>query len=149
MYKVIYDGNCNLCVTLVRLLERLDRGQQFGYIPMQDEATLAQLEITAADCEMGMILIAPEDGAAAGEGPLEAHLPKRWQGSDAAEEIGRLLPLGAVFVQAYRALPGAKQGGDRTYEFIRDNRYSLFGKRSETYIADYSACEDGSCEKMR
>ncbi len=140
MYKVIYDGNCNLCVTLVQLLEKLDRGQRFGYIPMQDEATLAQLDITAADCEMGMILIAPD----AEPGTAKAK-QQRWQGSDAAEEIGRLLPLGAVFVQAYRALPGAKKGGDRAYEFIRDNRYGLFGKREETYTSNYAVCEDDSC----
>lgn len=143
MYKVIYDGNCNLCVTLVQLLEKLDRGQQFGYIPMQDEVTLGQLGITAADCEMGMILIAPEDAADA----VNASSLKRWQGSDAAEEIGRLLPMGQVFVQAYRALPGAKKGGDLAYEFIRDNRYGLFGKRDRTYVSDYSACDDGSCKK--
>ncbi|MGD1866273.1 MAG: thiol-disulfide oxidoreductase DCC family protein [Phormidesmis sp.] len=144
MYKVIYDGNCNLCVTLVQLLEKLDRGQQFGYIPMQDEATLGQLGITAADCEMGMILIAPEDDADA----VNASSTKRWQGSDAAEEIGRLLPMGQVFVQAYRVLPGAKKGGDLAYEFIRDNRYGLFGKRDRTYVSDYPICEDGSCEKV-
>lgn len=143
MYKVIYDGNCNLCVTLVQLLEKLDKGQQFGYIPMQDEATLATLGITAKDCEMGMILIAPErNDSAATDTPTQ-----RWQGSDAAEEIGRLLPMGEIFVQAYRALPGAKQGGDRAYEFIRDNRYSLFGKRSQTYTSDYAACNDDSCQK--
>ncbi|PLZ35449.1 thiol-disulfide oxidoreductase, partial [Fischerella thermalis WC542] len=28
-YYVIYDGNCNLCVTLVQLLENLDQGNQF------------------------------------------------------------------------------------------------------------------------
>ncbi|MEM6868913.1 MAG: DCC1-like thiol-disulfide oxidoreductase family protein [Cyanobacteria bacterium P01_C01_bin.121] len=143
MYKVIYDGNCNLCVTLIQLLENLDRGQQFGYIPMQDEATLTQLGITAADCEMGMILLAPEEES----GTAKASPPKRWQGSDAAEEIGRRLPLGEVFVQAYRALPGMKKGGDRAYEFIRDNRYGLFGQRSETYISDYVICDDDSCEK--
>jgi len=144
MHKVIYDGNCNLCVTLVQLLEKLDRGQQFGYIPMQDEATLATLGITAADCEMGMILIAPEDDSVT----EEASEPQKWQGSDAAEEIGRLLPMGAVFVQAYRALPGAKKGGDKAYEFIRDNRYGLFGKRDDTYTSDYPVCDDGSCETV-
>ena len=35
-YKVIYDGNCNLCVTLVQLLENLDQGKRFEYISMQD-----------------------------------------------------------------------------------------------------------------
>jgi predicted DCC family thiol-disulfide oxidoreductase YuxK len=55
-YTVIYDGNCNLCVTLVQLLEKLDQGQQFQYLPMQDQSALSQWGISAAVCEMGMIL---------------------------------------------------------------------------------------------
>ncbi|MBD2562398.1 MULTISPECIES: thiol-disulfide oxidoreductase DCC family protein [Nostoc] len=131
-YYVIYDGNCNLCVTLVQLLETLDQGKLFRYSPMQDEQTLLQWGITAQDCEQGMILI-------------DANEPqRRWQGSDAAEEIGRLLPAGSIFVDAYRALPGMKWAGDRFYEQIRDNRYALFGKRSNTYQSAY--CVDGSCK---
>lgn len=131
-YYVIYDGNCNLCVTLVRSLETLDQGKLFQYIPMQDQQTLSQWGITPQDCEQGMILI---DGNQPG---------RRWQGSDAAEEIGRLLPLGSVFVDAYRALPGMKWAGDRFYEQIRDHRYTIFGKRSTTYQSAY--CADGNCE---
>jgi predicted DCC family thiol-disulfide oxidoreductase YuxK len=124
-YHVIYDGNCNLCVTLVQLLENLDKGQLFDYIPMQDEEALTAFGVTSQDCEMGMILI-------------DATSPKRrWQGSDAAEEIGRLLPAGDVFVSAYRAIPGVKWMGDRIYEQVRDNRYSLFGKRSSIYKSAY------------
>lgn len=133
-YYVIYDGNCNLCTTLVQLLENLDQGQKFQYAPMQDEATLKRWDITPQDCELGMILI-------------DAQAPdRRWQGSAAAEEIGRLLPLGEVFVNAYRSLPGLKWVGDRAYEQIRDNRYALFGKRSTTYKTVYSAdcgCKSG------
>lgn len=124
-YYVIYDGNCNLCVTLVQVLESLDKGQMFRYTPMQERETLTQFGITPQDCEMGIILIdadAPE---------------KRWQGSDAAEEIARLLPAGDAFVAAYRALPGVKWMGDRFYEQIRDNRYTLFGKRSSIYESAY------------
>ncbi|MEM6449876.1 MAG: DCC1-like thiol-disulfide oxidoreductase family protein [Cyanobacteria bacterium P01_D01_bin.105] len=136
MYLVIYDGNCNLCVTLVQLLEKLDGGDRFSYVPMQDEPTLSRFEVTAADCELGMILIElDEDGNA---------IHRRWQGSAAAEEIGHLLPMGQVFVNAYRALPGAKLAGDKAYEFIRDNRYQLFGQRSETYQPAYP-CADGRC----
>ncbi len=138
MYVVIYDGNCNLCVTLVQLLEKLDKGQQFSYVPMQEEETLARFDVTAADCEMGMILISLAEGESVGQ---------RWQGSEAAEEIGRLLPMGEVFVNAYRALPGMKLGGDRTYEFVRDNRYNLFGKRDITYTSSYAVCTEESCEK--
>lgn len=125
-YHVIYDGNCNLCTTLVQLLENLDSGQKFRYIPMQDEASLVQWGITPADCELGMILI-------------DADAPsRRWQGSAAAEEIGRLLPMGEIFVNAYRSLPGVKWIGDLAYEQIRDNRYTLFGKRQNTYKSAYS-----------
>ena len=133
-YYVIYDGNCNLCTSLVQVLETLDRGNLFQYAPMQDEATLKQWEITSDDCELGMILI-------------DANAPeRRWQGSAAAEEIGRLLPLGEVFVTAYLSLPGLKWAGDRVYEQIRDNRYSWFGKRSSTYQTAYAASCD--CNKV-
>jgi predicted DCC family thiol-disulfide oxidoreductase YuxK len=133
MYQVIYDGNCNLCVNLVRLLENLDRGEQFVYAPMQDSLTLDQFGITPEDCQLGMILLnlnAPE---------------QRWQGSDAAEEIGRLLPMGKIFVDAYRLLPGTKWIGDRFYEQIRDHRYALFGQRSTTYQSAYPACPSDRC----
>jgi predicted DCC family thiol-disulfide oxidoreductase YuxK len=134
MYAVIYDGNCNLCVTLVQLLERLDRGQQFSYVPMQDTETLQHFEVSAADCELGMLLI---DQSAS---------ERRWQGSNAAEEIGRLLPMGEAFVQVYRAMPGAKSTGDRTYTYVRDNRYDLFGKREQTYWPNYPYC--ASCQQI-
>jgi predicted DCC family thiol-disulfide oxidoreductase YuxK len=147
MYQVIYDGNCNLCVNLVRILEQIDRGDRFQYAPMQDQEILAFYGITLQDCEMGMLLISQDKPE------------QRWQGSDAAEEIGQLLPAAAPIVAAYRALPGAKWVGDRFYEQIRDNRYTLFGQRAQTYQSSYPAipdsasnnapadliCQDGNC----
>jgi predicted DCC family thiol-disulfide oxidoreductase YuxK len=124
-YVVIYDGRCNLCSTLVQALEQLDRGKLFQYIPMQDETALSHWHVTAQDCEMGMMVI-------------QANEPdRRWQGSDAAEEIARLLPIGRPFVDAYRAVPGLKGMGDRAYEQIRDNRYAWFGRRNQTYESQY------------
>lgn len=133
MYTVIYDGNCNLCSNLVQVVERLDRGQQFVYAPMQDQAILTRFGITAQDCELGMILVDNQQPN------------RRWQGSAAAEEIGRLLPVGNEFVSVYRALPGLKTFGDRIYEFVRDHRYQLFGKRQETYSSAYPSCDE-TCE---
>ena len=118
-YHVIYDGKCNLCATFAQLLEQFDRGEIFDYIPMQDKLALAEFEITTADCEAGMILVN-------GNQP-----EKKWQGSEAAEEIAQLLPLGALFIAAYRSIPGMKWMGDRSYEQIRDNRYQWFGKRDD------------------
>ena len=134
-YHLIYDGDCHLCVTFTQLLEQFDRGQRFDYIPMQDTSTLAQFDIGDADCQLGMILIDTQSPE------------QRWQGSAAAEEIGRLLPLGQTFISAYRALPGLKWVGDRTYEQVRDNRYTLFGKRATPHKSAYPACETGTCQQ--
>ena len=118
-YHVIFDGKCNLCTNFAQLLKQFDREQMFAYVPMHDEAALAQFGITPQDCEAGMILI-------------EATQPeKRWQGSEAAEKIASLLPMGNMFVNAYRTIPGMKWLGDRSYEQIRDNRYQWFGEREE------------------
>ncbi len=136
MYAVIYDGACNLCVTLVRLLEQLDQGQRFEYVPMQDKARLATWQITPQDCQQGMILLDLADPQ------------QRWQGSDAAEEIGRLLPLGATFVQAYRSLPGLKVAGDHLYAYLRDHRYALFGQRDRLYKSAFPVCEDDRCSSL-
>jgi predicted DCC family thiol-disulfide oxidoreductase YuxK len=136
MFCVIYDGNCNLCVNLVRLLETLDQGHKFRYVPMQDSATLASFDITPEDCEAGMIVI-------------DLHRPEnRWQGSSAAEKIGRQLPLGHLFVQAYQAIPGVKPTGDQVYEYVRDNRYALFGKRPKPYNSAYPWCDGGRCKSF-
>jgi predicted DCC family thiol-disulfide oxidoreductase YuxK len=125
-YHVIYDGNCNLCCTFTKLLEQFDQGKIFDYIPMQDTATLNRFNITEKDCELGMILI---DAIS---------VNNRWQGSEAADEIIHLLPLGKAFITAYRAIPGVKWFGDHTYEQVRDNRYSWFGKSSQTYHSKYA-----------
>ncbi|PZO36318.1 MAG: thiol-disulfide oxidoreductase [Pseudanabaena frigida] len=124
-YAVIYDGNCNLCANFVSMLERFDRGRQFCYVPMQDEETLQQFNVTTVDCEMGMILINRNDST------------QRWQGSEAAEEIARLLPMGDTLIAAYRAVSPLKALGDSAYIHIRDNRYKLFGKRDRTYHTAY------------
>ena len=136
-YHVIYDGNCNLCVTFTQLLEKFDQGNIFSYISMQNESALSEFGITSEDCNMGMILI---DGN---------QTDRRWQGSNAAEEIANLLPLGNIFIAAYRALPGMKGIGDKAYEQIRDNRYNWFGKRESTYNSAYPfGCNsDEQCQK--
>jgi predicted DCC family thiol-disulfide oxidoreductase YuxK len=119
-YYVIYDGNCNLCVTFVQKLEQIDRGKLFQYVPMQDRQILAKFGVTEGDCQQGMMLINADD------------LTQRWQGSEAAEAIGKLLPGVNLAIDLYRWIPGLKWLGDRCYVQIRDNRYNWFGKHNRT-----------------
>jgi predicted DCC family thiol-disulfide oxidoreductase YuxK len=123
-YTIIYDGQCNLCTSLVKVLAQIDRGQLFTYVSMQNETSLGQWEISACDCELGMILID------------NARPETRWQGSAAAEEIARLLPAGDPLINVYRGIPGLKALGDRLYGQIRDHRYEWFGRRDGTYHAE-------------
>jgi predicted DCC family thiol-disulfide oxidoreductase YuxK len=132
-YYAIYDGNCNLCVTFVRQLEQIDRGNIFRYIPMQDRQTLAEFGVTEADCQQGMMLINADNPT------------QRWQGSEAAEAIGKLLPGVNLAIDLYRWIPGLKWLGDRGYLQIRDNRYQWFGKRERTYLSPY---EFKSCQRV-
>jgi predicted DCC family thiol-disulfide oxidoreductase YuxK len=125
-FHIIYDGLCNLCVGFVQQLEQIDQGASFDYIPMQDIETLGRFGISAADCQLGMILI-------------DAHQPDlRWQGSEAAEEIARQFPAVAQLITVYRLLPGVQWIGDRFYEQLRDNRYQWFGKRDDVYGSPYA-----------
>jgi predicted DCC family thiol-disulfide oxidoreductase YuxK len=134
-YYAIYDGNCNLCVTFVQQLEQIDRGKIFRYIPMQDKQTLAEFSVTEADCQQGMMLINADNPS------------QRWQGSAAAEAIGKLLPGVNLAIDLYRWIPGLKWLGDRGYLQIRDNRYQWFGKRDRTYISPYEfkSCQEEGC----
>jgi predicted DCC family thiol-disulfide oxidoreductase YuxK len=131
-HTIIYDGRCNLCVSLVRVLEQLEQGRLFSYVPMQDTDTLAQWQITPQDCEAGMIVLDDDEAS------------QRWQGSAAAEKIAALLPAGAPLIAAYRALPGLKWLGDRTYEQVRDHRYQWFGQYPGLYQSAYPNAQTGS-----
>lgn len=114
------------------MLEGMDQGRLFHYVPMQDQLRLQDWSITAADCEAGMIL-------------LEDQTPEhRWQGSAAAEKIATLLPGGAALIAAYRAIPGLKELGDRTYSQVRDHRYQWFGQSPSLYCSVYPAAPAGA-----
>jgi predicted DCC family thiol-disulfide oxidoreductase YuxK len=125
-YYLIYDGDCNLCVTFTQLLETFVQGDLFNYIPMQEVNLLPELNVMPKDCELGMMLINSKN------------LSERWQGSEAAEKIIELLPNGRLFLNAYRTIPGLKLCGDKTYLQIRDNRYQWFGRRQQTYYSQYN-----------
>ena len=124
-YFVVYDGNCNLCVSFTKLLEKFDQGKLFNYIPMQEKNNLQELNITPEDCELGMIVINQEN------------ITERWQGHNAVEKIIELLPNSKLFMKAYNAIPGLKRLGEKTYLQVRDNRYKWFGNRQQTYYSSY------------
>ncbi len=122
---IIYDGNCNLCTTFVRLLETIDRGTRFCYVPMQNTGTLLNLGVDPIEMEKGIILL--EDKT-------------KYQGIAAIERIAETLPGFDRLVNLYNQIPGVKPLGSLSYEWVKDNRYQLFGQ-CQTYESIYPFCE--------
>lgn len=125
---IIYDGNCNLCTTFVKLLETIDRGERFCYLPMQQVETLLHLGIAPAEMEQGVILLTDKT---------------KYQGMKAIEQIGELLPGFDRLVTIYNQIPGVKPLSYSSYAWVKDHRYQLFGQ-CQTYESIYPFC-DTSC----
>ncbi len=125
---IIYDGNCNLCTTFVKLLEKIDRGERFCYLPMQQVETLLHLGIHPTEMEQGVILLTDKT---------------KYQGMKAIERIGELLPGFDRLVSVYNQIPGVKPLSYSGYAWVKDHRYQLFGQ-CQTYESIYPFC-DKSC----
>ncbi|APB34437.1 hypothetical protein GlitD10_2108 [Gloeomargarita lithophora Alchichica-D10] len=120
-YLIIYDGRCNLCSAGVQAVYALDQGRLFSYVPMQDEMALAAWGITPTTCAEGMIVLD------------QTHPHQYWQGSAAVEQIARLVPGVAPWVERYQGVSALKSWGDAGYAQIREHRYAWFGERAEVY----------------
>ncbi|MCS6959344.1 MAG: DUF393 domain-containing protein [Pseudanabaenaceae cyanobacterium SKYGB_i_bin29] len=133
---VIYDGNCNLCTTFVKLMETIDRGRLFRYVPMQKEELLQELGVNPEEMAQGVILL---------EGWQEK-TGRKYQGMAAIERIGELLPGFPLLVQLYNQIPGVKPLVTSGYAWVRDHRYQLFGQ-CPIYESQYPFCRP--CPTLR
>lgn len=121
---VIYDGNCNLCTTFVKLMEQVEGGKLFRYVPLQREEALRSLGIDPLEMAQGVVLLE-------GEG--------KYQGMAAIERISQLLPGFSFLVELYHQIPGVKALVTSGYAWVRDHRYQLFGQ-CPTYESQYPFC---------
>ncbi len=117
---VIYDGQCGFCRHQVERLRRMDRRNQFRYLPFQEAESDAHLaHHDFANRESGMRFISADD--------------RLFIGADAVYQIARRLTPWRWIVWIYR-LPLIHALCKKVYAWIARNRYRLS-----------SSCETDTC----
>ena len=106
-----YDAECRFCVSLARMLRRLDRGRALELrAGLDDDARQAGL--AEADLQRSAYLVSP------GGGVLE--------GFFAFRRLSLLVPL-LWPLAPLLWMPGSGLLGPRVYRWVADNRRGIFG----------------------
>lgn len=118
-YKVLYDGQCEICQACVTWLKTLDRERKTECLPISHEALLSvDPRLTMDECLQQLHVVSPKG---------EIHV-----GWDAVTCLARLFPsTWLVGAMGQRFL--FRNIGRSAYRFVAQNRYSL------------SKCRGGAC----
>jgi predicted DCC family thiol-disulfide oxidoreductase YuxK len=122
---IVYDGECRFCLWSVSRIERLDRQQQFEYLPRQSGEVEERFPFLAdADFNTGLRLIVDRENV--------------YVGADSVYQIYRRIPPFHLVVWLYRVpiLYGFLRA---CYTFIARNRHR-FGRVE---------CSEGTCSTLK
>jgi predicted DCC family thiol-disulfide oxidoreductase YuxK len=110
-YAVVYDGDCNVCTRLARLLRAWDRDLRLDVVPSTAPGVRARFPaITDAYFARALQLVG-RDGT-------------RREGVAAIEQVLRVLPKGPLVAWIFR-IPGVRPIAERFYAWFARNRYRL------------------------
>lgn len=117
---ILFDGVCNLCNDIIKLVIENDKKDIFRFASLQSEVgkTLT-LERGIISEEMNSVVLI-EPGVA------------YYERSSAALEISKHLSGGYSFIQYFSFLPESFRDG--IYNYIANNRYKWFGKKESCMI---------------
>ena len=111
-YVLVYDGNCNVCGKLVRVLQKWDRdSQRLEIVPSQAPGVHARFPwIPARAYTESVQLVGPHGHT--------------WQGAAAVEQIIDLMPKGRLVGWVF-SIPFVRPLAERFYRWFARNRYRL------------------------
>jgi predicted DCC family thiol-disulfide oxidoreductase YuxK len=110
-YVIIYDGTCNVCGKIVKVLQRWDRDQVLEILPSQTPGIRARFPwIPSRAYTESVQLIGPGG--------------KTYQGAAAVEHILDVLPKGKLITWIF-SIPFARPLAERFYRWFARNRYKL------------------------
>ncbi len=110
-YTVVYDGACNVCGRLSRILESWDQNDVMQVVPSQSPGVQARFPwIPARAYRESLQLIGPGG--------------KTWQGAAALEQLLSILPRGRLVSWVF-SIPLVRGAADRFYRWFARNRYKL------------------------
>lgn len=111
-YTVIYDGTCNVCGKLVKLLMKWDRDQVLEITPSQAPGVKARFPwIPARSYVESVQVVRTADG-------------RTWQGAGAMESLLDVLPKGWLLSWLF-SIPFARPLAEKFYRWFARNRYKL------------------------
>jgi predicted DCC family thiol-disulfide oxidoreductase YuxK len=111
-FTVVYDGHCNVCSRLVKLLTKWDRNHELEIIPSQKAGVRQRFPwIPARSYVESVQVIRNSDG-------------KTWQAAAALEEILNAMPKGRLISWLFR-IPLVRPLVDRFYRWFARNRYKF------------------------
>lgn len=122
-YRVLYDGQCEICQACVSWLKTLDRDNQTICLPISAEVlSTTDSRLNLDECLRQLHVITPEG---------EIHV-----GWDAVTCLARLFPSTRFIGVVGNRFP-FRSAGRRAYGFVARNRYSL------------SKCRGGACSVVK
>lgn len=124
---VIFDGDCNFCISQVKNLRRLDCcGGRLSFLSLHDERVAERYPDLSHDQLMEQMYVIDGDG-------------RRYGGADAVRYLSRRLPWLWITAPILH-LPGSAGLWRWMYKQVAKRRYKLAGKKSGRPACDGDSC---------
>ncbi len=111
-YTVVYDGYCNVCKKLVRMLTKWDRSGVLEILPSQTPGLAARYPWIPAKAYLESVQF------------IENHSGHTWQGAAALEHIIDAMPKGRLITWIF-SIPFVRPLAEKLYRWFARNRYRL------------------------
>jgi predicted DCC family thiol-disulfide oxidoreductase YuxK len=121
---IVYDGECRFCQWSIRRIQKLDKRDQFEYLPRQTDGVAVRFpRLEESDFNTGLRFVSTVSESAESTAPGDESI---YVGSDAIYEIYRRMPPLHLITWFYR-VPVFSTFFRACYGVIARNRH-LFGK---------------------
>ena len=110
-YTVVYDGTCNVCGKLVKLLRKWDRNAMLEILPSQNGCVRSRFPWIPERAYLESVQLIGPGG-------------RTWQGAAAIERITDLMPKGKLFTWVF-SIPFVRPLAEKFYRWFARNRYKL------------------------
>jgi len=109
---VVYDGHCNVCKKLVRMLVKWDRNGELEILPSQTSGLAARFPWIPATGYQESIQV------------IHGRTGMTWQGAAAVERLLDVLPKGKLVSWIF-SIPFVRPVAEKFYRWFARNRYHL------------------------
>ena len=110
-YTVVYDGTCNVCGKLVKLLRGWDRDGTLEILPSQNSCVRSRFPWIPDRAYLESVQLIGPGG-------------RTWQGAAAIEQIIDLMPKGKLITWVF-SIPFVRPLAEKFYRWFARNRYKL------------------------